>query len=315
MTYGFLPFAILPLFVSIDRLDDALISAARDLYASGRAAFQHVVLPLTMPGIIAAALLTFIPAIGDYVTPDLLGGRQTTTVAKVVQTLFLSGRDWPQGAALGFILMAVTIIGTFAAIRSLRTEVLGEPRHEPLADRLRGVVYVFLFPPIVILIIFSFNADRRNFNWTGFTFDWYPTLFQNELILGALGVTLQVALVAVLASVALGTLLGLGLARIGQRWRGPMEVLLLLPMVTPEIVMGISLLLFFSQVFGRQGSFIQISLAHVTFCVSYVAVIVRARATGSTRSGRGRPGPRGVGGQHLPPRHAAAPRAGLAAGG
>ena len=87
-------------------------------------AFLHVILPLTMPGIIAAALLTFIPAIGDYVTPDLLGGAQTTTVAKVVQTLFLSGRDWPQGAALGFILMAVTIVGTFVAIRSLRTEVL-----------------------------------------------------------------------------------------------------------------------------------------------------------------------------------------------
>ena len=124
MTYGFLPFAILPLFVSIDRLDDALIAAARDLYASGRGAFLHVILPLTMPGIIAAALLTFIPAIGDYVTPDLLGGAQTTTVAKVVQTLFLSGRDWPQGAALGFILMAVTIVGTFVALRSLRTEVL-----------------------------------------------------------------------------------------------------------------------------------------------------------------------------------------------
>ena len=74
MTYGFLPFAILPLFVSIDRLDAALVSAARDLYASGRAAFVHVTLPLTMPGIIAAALLTFIPAIGDFVTPDLLGG-------------------------------------------------------------------------------------------------------------------------------------------------------------------------------------------------------------------------------------------------
>ena len=75
MTYGFLPFAILPLFVSIDRLDDALIAAARDLYANGRGAFLHVTLPLTMPGIIAAAMLTFIPAIGDYVTPDLLGRR------------------------------------------------------------------------------------------------------------------------------------------------------------------------------------------------------------------------------------------------
>jgi spermidine/putrescine transport system permease protein len=124
MTYGFLPFAILPLYVSIDRLDDALIAAARDLYASGRSAFMHVTLPLTMPGIIAAAMLTFIPAIGDYVTPDLLGGAQTTTIAKIVQVQFLSARDWPGGAALGFLLMLVTIGGTLATLRVLRREVL-----------------------------------------------------------------------------------------------------------------------------------------------------------------------------------------------
>ena len=124
MTYGFLPFAILPLYVSIDRLDDSLIAAARDLYASGRQAFLHVTLPLTMPGIIAAAILTFIPAIGDYVTPDLLGGAQTTTIAKVVQTQFLSARDWPSGASLGFLLMLVTIIGTLLSLRILRREVL-----------------------------------------------------------------------------------------------------------------------------------------------------------------------------------------------
>ena len=122
MTYGFLPFAILPLFVSIDRLDQNLVHAARDLYASGRAAFLHVTLPLTMPGIIAASLLTFIPAIGDYVTPDLLGGAQTTTAAKLVQVLFTSGRDWPYGSALGFILMVLTLGGTLLALRSLRRE-------------------------------------------------------------------------------------------------------------------------------------------------------------------------------------------------
>ena len=79
MTYGFLPFAILPIYVAIDRLDQNLVSAARDLYASGRSAFLHVTLPLSMPGIIAASLLTFIPAIGDFVTPDLLGGAQQVT--------------------------------------------------------------------------------------------------------------------------------------------------------------------------------------------------------------------------------------------
>ena len=125
MTYGFVPFAILPLFVSIDRLDESLVAAARDLYASGRQAFRHVTLPLTMPGIIAAAILTFIPAVGDYVTPDLLGGAQTTTIAKIIQTQFLGARDWPAGAALGFLLMAGTILGSLAVIRTLRREVLG----------------------------------------------------------------------------------------------------------------------------------------------------------------------------------------------
>ena len=125
MTYGFLPYAILPLFVSIDRLDESLVQAGRDLYASSRGAFLHVTLPLTMPGIVAAALLTFIPALGDFVTPDLLGGTDTTTIAKLIQVIFTSGHDWPYGSALGFLLMAVTIAGTLLALRSLRREVIG----------------------------------------------------------------------------------------------------------------------------------------------------------------------------------------------
>jgi len=84
-----------------------------------------VTLPLTMPGIIAASILTFIPAIGDFVTPDLLGGSETTTIAKVIQEVFLQGRDWPYGAALGFLLMILTLVGTILAIRPLRREVAG----------------------------------------------------------------------------------------------------------------------------------------------------------------------------------------------
>ena len=126
MTYGFLPFAILPIYVSIDRLDANLVGAARDLYASGREAFWHVTLPLSMPGVIAAAILTFIPTMGDFVTPDLLGGSQQSTIAKVIQERFLDGRDWPFGSALGFILIAITLVGTFLALRNVRRETLGE---------------------------------------------------------------------------------------------------------------------------------------------------------------------------------------------
>ncbi len=125
MTYGFLPFTILPLYVAIDRLDPNLVQAARDLYANGRGAFLHVTLPLTMPGVVAAAILTFIPTMGDFVTPDLLGGAQTTTIAKVIQNAFLSSRDWPFGSALGFLMIVITILGTLAGLRFLRREVIG----------------------------------------------------------------------------------------------------------------------------------------------------------------------------------------------
>jgi spermidine/putrescine transport system permease protein len=106
-------------------MDRALVPAARDLYASGSQAFLRVTLPLTIPGIVAASVLTFIPAMGDFVTPDLLGGAETTTIAKVIQELFLEGRNWPYGAALGFVLMVITLGGTFLALRPLRREVVG----------------------------------------------------------------------------------------------------------------------------------------------------------------------------------------------
>jgi len=150
----------------------------------------------------------------------------------------------------------------------------------PLLSAYALIVYAFLFAPIVVLVVFSFNDSRRTFVWSGFTTEWYGRLLANERLLDAVGVTLQVALVAVVVSTILGSLLGLGLARLRFRGRGSTETLLLLPMVTPEIVMGLSLLLFFFTLFDVRGSFAQLSIAHITFCVSFVAVTVRSRAAG-----------------------------------
>jgi spermidine/putrescine transport system permease protein len=140
------------------------------------------------------------------------------------------------------------------------------------------VVYLFLFAPIVVLIIFSFNTSKLNFQWEGFTLDWYPALLKNRRLLEAVGVTMRLAVVTVIGATILGTLLGLALARLRFRGRAATETLLLLPMVTPEIILGLSLLVFFYQLFGARGSFAQLALAHITFCISYVAIIVRARA-------------------------------------
>jgi spermidine/putrescine transport system permease protein len=148
----------------------------------------------------------------------------------------------------------------------------------PLLSAYALLVYAFLFAPIVVLIVFSFNEARRGLVWQGFTLDWYPRLFSNEELLDSLFVTLQVAAIAVVVSTVLGTLLGLGLARWRSRGAAATETFLLVPMVTPEIVMGLSLLLFFLQVFDANGSVAQLSIAHITFCVSYVAIVIRARA-------------------------------------
>lgn len=148
----------------------------------------------------------------------------------------------------------------------------------PLLTAFAVAVYGFLFAPIVVLVAFSFNSARRGLAWQGFTFDWYPTLLSNDELLDSLWVTFQVAAVAVVVSTILGALLGLGLARLRFRGQTATETLLLVPMVTPEIVMGLSLLLFFLQLFDGRGSVGQLSIAHATFCISYVAVVVRARA-------------------------------------
>jgi ABC-type spermidine/putrescine transport system permease subunit II len=149
----------------------------------------------------------------------------------------------------------------------------------PLLTVYAVLVYVFLFAPIAILILFSFNDSKRSFVWRGFTLRWYPELFGNDALLAALGVTLQVAVISVVATTILGTLLGLGLARLRSgAASGAADTLILLPMVTPEVVMGISLLLFFSLVFSANGSIWQIAIAHIAFSISYVAIIVRARA-------------------------------------
>lgn len=118
LVYGFLPFMVLPLYASIERIDHTLIEAARDLHASGWHAFREVTLPLSRPGIIAGSVLVFIPSFGAYVTPELLGGSRTTMVGSYVVRQFLSARDWPFGSALSVAILAVMLLATTLYFRT-----------------------------------------------------------------------------------------------------------------------------------------------------------------------------------------------------
>ena len=124
IAYNFVPFMILPIYVSLEKIDRRLLEAAQDLYASSWGAFRRVTLPLAMPGIFAGSLLTFIPAIGDFINAELLGNPSTTMVGNVIQRQFLVDRDYPTAAALSFMLMVLILAGVALYGRLLGTDEL-----------------------------------------------------------------------------------------------------------------------------------------------------------------------------------------------
>lgn len=125
ITYNFLPFVVLPLYVALEKIDHRLIEAANDLYASRVQSFLRVTLPLSLPGLFAGSLLAFIPAVGDYINAELLSGTpDTVMIGNVVQALYLQNNDYPQASAISLILMAGLIVGVIAYTRILRGQEL-----------------------------------------------------------------------------------------------------------------------------------------------------------------------------------------------
>lgn len=124
LTYNFLPFALLPIYVSLEKVDKRLVEAAGDLYSSFGRAFRKVILPLSLPGVFAATLLTFIPATGDFINAELLGNPRTGVIGQVIQNQFLEANDFPAAAAISFVLMAIITLIVVAYARFLGTDDL-----------------------------------------------------------------------------------------------------------------------------------------------------------------------------------------------
>lgn len=117
MTYVYLPLMVLPIYAAVDKLDFRLVEAAHDLYASRWTAFRRVILPLIKPGIIAGSILVFIPSLGAYVTPRVLGGGKNLMFGNLIELQFGAGRNWPLGAALSLMLMTAVMIALIYYVR------------------------------------------------------------------------------------------------------------------------------------------------------------------------------------------------------
>ena len=124
LTYNWIIFMILPLYVSLEKIDPRLIEASRDLYSSNTRSFTKVILPLSMPGVLAGSMLVFIPAVGDFINADYLGSTQTTMIGNVIQKQFLVVKDYPAAAALSLVLMVIILVGVLLYTRAMGTEDL-----------------------------------------------------------------------------------------------------------------------------------------------------------------------------------------------
>lgn len=283
MIYALLPFMVLPIYVSIEQLDLRLLEAASDLGASPMTAFRKITLPLTMPGIAAGTILVFISSLGMFVVPDVMGGAKSALIGNLIQNQFLAARDWPFGSALSIVLAVMSLVLIILTTRlcSRRKEGLKMQKtwrsHLLLAYSL--VILAFLYLPLLILALYSFNESRINAVWTGFTLDWYASLFQNRRVLEALMNSLFIAVISTVVSTVLGTIAAIALNRYQYKCKPVINGLLYLPILIPEIVMGLSLLVLFAQTQVPLGK-VTLILAHITFCLSFVVITVNARLEG-----------------------------------
>ena len=247
LTYNFLPFMV-PLYASLEKIDPRLVEAGQDLYASPFTAFRKITLPLSMPGLVAGTLLTFIPAAGDYINAELLGTPTTRMIGNEIQDLFGAGA-YPVAAALSVTLMTVIVAMVFlyvrrAGTRGARMSTMTHRGRRWFSDHVVLIyailVLLYMFTPVFVVILMSFNepAARQTYQFDAFTWNNWTNICAPFQLCDSVAVSLKVGLLATLVATLLGTLMAFAMVRHRFRGRSAANVFVFLPMASPEIVLG-----------------------------------------------------------------------------
>jgi len=275
LTHIYTPFVFLPIYASLEHIPRPLIEASQDLGASPRKTFFRVILPLSLPGLLAGATFAFVLSLGDFLAPLLVGGPSGTMIANLVQSLFGAAYDWPLGAAISVFILIITLAMLSLAQRvekrwSLRMSATSanSMKRSPLLGIYAVLVFAFIYLPIVVLVVYSFNRDGvGGFPPRHFTFDWYRQLFADSAIWDSVLNSLIVAAGAVALSLTLGFLAALALDRADFPGKTYFRRLVLLPLILPGIITGLSLLLFAVRI-QLDLSLVTIFLGHGTALIS-----------------------------------------------
>ncbi len=294
LTNVFVPYVLLPIWASMQSIEPNQLEAARDLGARPFAAFWRVVFPLTKNGARAGFLFAFVLAAGDYVTPTLVGGPSGTMIGREISVSFGLMNDYPLGSALAFLLLlsfaivawlVPALIARVPRPASVR-KVLSAPLHATDHIHLPGGRYwaqgyvvlmiLFLFVPLVIIILLSFNTSSvPSFPMRGLTLEWYSRVFSNDSFRTALVNSLKVAGMTALVGAILGTLAALAFARHRFRVRGALMLLLFAPLAMPGLITGVAMLTVYVAA-GAQLSIWTITVGHLVYATPFVVLAIVA---------------------------------------
>ena len=300
LVHAWAAFAILPIYLSLSKIDRSLLEASADLGDSPVRTFLRVTLPLSMPGVIAAAVIEFIPTVGDYITPMMVGGPRGIMFGQIIAAQFGEANNMPLGASLTIIMMitVTTLALTFVWLAQRGTVKRREMETVvPLADssgteeRRFGLLFfyvvlylMFLYIPSMMLPIFSFNDSiQMVLPLKGFTLDWYAGIASAPGLLTALGNSFKVALPVAIISTSLATIAAKTMTRYRLPGRSLAMSFLLLPMVMPGIILAVGLLVV-ALAAGVPLSLWTIGIAHVVATLPFSMLVVMARLEGFSKS-------------------------------
>lgn len=295
LAYMAIPYVFVSSYTALERVPQSLIEASQDAGASRFKTFLNVVWPLSRQGLAIGFSLAFLLAVGDYVSPSMVGGLNGTMLGMVIASQFGMAGNWPLGAAQAVVLMiavsvVLVVVGYLGRTKGIiqavdaGAGVAARRARSPWQHLARLAVkaavllpYLFLYAPLLITLVFSFNDSRvQTFPLSGFTLQWYRELWANSALAEAFQRTLFVAL----SAVALGTVVGVAFAMIlAYRVRGLanlLQLLLAVPVAIPGIVLGISLAIV-AQFVGMPQGIGRVVVGHVSFVMPVIMLIVLTR--------------------------------------
>lgn len=300
LAHAWAAFAILPIFVSLQKIDRSLFEAAADLGDGPVKRFFRITLPLSMPGVIAAAIIEFIPTVGDYITPMMVGGPRGMMIGQIVASQFGPANNWPMGSALTIMIM-ITITGICCAfiwfarlgtVSAKDMEATGVSPQPPAVYKTKFdwlMVYViiyllFLYIPSLMLPIFSFNDSiQMVLPLKAFTLKWYAALPDSPGLIKALFTSLKIAIPVAITTTILATVAAKAFTRYRMPGRRIALGFILLPMVMPGIIMAVGLLVLTLTV-GMPLSKWVVGISHVVVTVPFATLVIMARLDGFNKN-------------------------------